>query len=188
MDWLLNLDRHLFYIINYQFSNPFFDAIMPLLRNKFFWSPIYIFIVSFLIINKRKKSIIYLLFIFLTILFSDQICSSMIKPLFHRLRPCNNPEFSSQAALLVHCGSGFSFPSSHASNHFALSVFLIKIFPKSLWLAPVLFLWATLVAYAQVYVGVHYPLDVLVGGLLGITIGFLLALTCKEIIKKLKWA
>jgi undecaprenyl-diphosphatase len=74
--------------------------------------------------------------------------------------------------LLVECGSGYSFPSSHATNHFGMSLFLYFSFGKFYkWIKPTVILWAALVAYAQVYVGVHYPLDVVFGALLGFLIG-----------------
>ncbi len=100
-----------------------------------------------------------------------------------RPRPCQNEALKEEVRLLVPCGSGYSFTSNHATNHFALAVFfagtLGVFFKRWRWL---LFLWAALVAYAQVYVGVHYPLDVAAGALLGMTIGSLVVLIWKRIV------
>ena len=108
----------------------------------------------------------------LLIFVSDQISSHVIKPFVGRLRPCNEILIKDYVRLLANCSSGFSFPSSHATNHFALAFFLIVLFNKRYkWVFPVLFFWAFAISYSQVYVGVHYPLDILTGGFLGTIIG-----------------
>ncbi|MGN6568999.1 MAG: phosphatase PAP2 family protein, partial [Flavipsychrobacter sp.] len=95
-----------------------------------------------------------------------------VKPFIHRLRPCNNPNLVSMVHLLVPCGSGLSFPSSHATNHFALGVFMAMSIQKvAKWIWPAAIFWAALVSYSQVYVGVHFPLDVTCGAMLGTAIG-----------------
>lgn len=172
MDKLLEIDQQLFLLINRDFANSFFDFILPAFRNPFFWSPFYLFIVVFLILNFKKKGLIILGFLLLTFFLSDQISSHLIKPLVERLRPCNEPSFSNYVRLLVPCGSGFSFTSSHATNHFAIAFYLIILgFQFKRWLFPVLFFWAFFISIAQVYVGVHYPFDILCGAILGSTIG-----------------
>lgn len=109
----------------------------------------------------------------LVILICDHLSSSILKPMIARLRPCNNSDIFESVNLLVHCGTGFSFPSSHATNHFGLSVFLyFGVVRESRPLAYLLLIWATLVCFAQIYVGLHFPLDVFIGGLLGSLIGF----------------
>ena len=103
---------------------------------------------------------------------ADQASSDFFKPYFHRIRPCNNPALDGIVRVLVPHSNGFSFPSSHAANHFALALFsAITLGHLHKWVWPVALLWATVVAYAQVYVGVHYPVDVICGGLLGVLIG-----------------
>lgn len=113
---------------------------------------------------------------------SDYISASLIKPIFIRLRPCNNPYIKDIVHLIVPCGSGYSFPSSHAANHFALGVFAAITFNKIakwVWIAGLL--WAFSVAYAQVYVGVHFPGDVLAGAALGIIIALVTGYTFNRI-------
>ena len=97
-----------------------------------------------------------------------------MKPYFHRVRPCNNPYIAGIIHLLVPCGSGLSFPSSHASNHFALGVFsAMTLGRRARWVWTAGIAWAVVVSFSQVYVGVHYPLDVTVGAIVGTTIGII---------------
>src|SRR5690606_32660371 len=104
---------------------------------------------------------------------ADYTSSSILKPTFERLRPCNDPSIHSEVNTLIACGSGFSLPSSHATNHFAIAFFLITVFYCK-WkpIAPLAFLWAATVSFAQVYSGVHYPADILLGAILGTCIGY----------------
>ena len=108
----------------------------------------------------------------LTVGIADTISSKVIKKSVQRLRPCNDTQINQQVKLLVRCGGGYSFTSSHATNHFAVALFLIgtlgRIFRRMKW--PLLF-WAATIALGQVYVGVHYPFDILVGGTIGSLIG-----------------
>lgn len=177
-DQLIEFDQHLFLAINQGLANPFFDWLMPLLRNRFFWSPLYLFLSIFLIKNYNKQGWIILLFLGLTFGITDFFNSSIIKPTVQRLRPCNDPEMKPEVEARVACGGGFSFPSTHASNHFAIAMFLITMFYKK-WKDIVLLalLWAFSISFAQVYVGVHYPFDVTAGALLGCIIGYLTATT-----------
>jgi undecaprenyl-diphosphatase len=95
-----------------------------------------------------------------------------MKPIFHRVRPCNNPALNSIIHLIVPCGSGYSFPSSHAANHFAMGIFsAITLGKRYKWVLPLAIVWAISVSFAQVYVGVHYPIDVTCGGIIGTIIG-----------------
>jgi len=174
--WLIQADKKLFAIVNQQLTHPMLDAVAPWWRESITWTPLYLFLIIFAAINWKKSSIPWIAMALVTILLSDQISSSVIKPLFARLRPCNDPGWAGSVRLLLDgCGAGYSFTSSHAANHFALAIYLTNtlrsFFPK--WLPTVLLIWAASVAYAQMYVGVHYPLDVLGGALLGAAIGLL---------------
>jgi undecaprenyl-diphosphatase len=113
-----------------------------------------------------------LLFFGLTFGVTDYLASSVIKPSVQRLRPCNDPGIKTDMNLLIACGSGYSFPSTHAANHFALAFFLINMFYRR-WkpILPLVFLWAFAVSFAQVYLGVHYPLDITFGAAIGALIG-----------------
>ncbi|MCY7411018.1 MAG: phosphatase PAP2 family protein [Chitinophagales bacterium] len=185
MNTLLQLDRELFFFINQQLQNAFFDFAMPYLRDKNLWIPLYVVMAGWLIYKFRVRSFIIIVSAVITLLLTDQIASSIIKPIVKRLRPCNNPEILNQVRLLVDCGSGFSFVSSHAANHFGFAVFFIVLFSKKFkWLTPFAIAWATLVCFAQVYVGLHYPLDVICGALLGVGIGIITGSFCKTALKK----
>lgn len=172
IDQLVQFDRDLFFAINNGLSNGFFDWLMPILRDRYTWVLLYLFIIVFSIKNYGKQGIIMILFLAMTFGISDFISSSIIKPNVQRLRPCNETEIKTKVNNLVDCGTGYSFPSSHATNHFAIAVFLIMMFYHK-WkiILPIGILWAASISFAQIYVGVHYPIDILTGSLLGSSIG-----------------
>jgi undecaprenyl-diphosphatase len=151
-------------------SNTVFDFYLPVLRNKLFWIPVYVFIISFLFFRYKKAAWLLLLFLILTLGAADIISSHLIKKNVERIRPCNVEQL--HTIPRVSCGSGYSFTSSHAANHFALSVFLILSVARRRSVKGILFFWAFIVSFSQVYVGVHYPLDVIMGALLGTFIAF----------------
>jgi undecaprenyl-diphosphatase len=177
IDWLIQADKNLFVLINSKLTNPILDKVYPWWREGNTWVPLYVFILAFMFFNFGKKTWPWLAFAFLNILISDQVSSTLIKPLFMRLRPCSDPEMQFQIRLLLdHCSGGYSFTSSHATNHFGFAVFITQTVKPYLsnykWL---FFLWAASISYGQVYVGVHYPLDILFGTLLGFVLGFMVS-------------
>ena len=170
---IVQLDHSLFLKINHDSANVVFDKVMPFLRNSIIWAPLYLFVLVFMIINFRLKGLWSVVFFLSTVAMTDLTGTYVFKHAFERLRPCNDPDFAYQVRLLLkQCAGGYSFISNHAANHFGMAAFFLittrHFFKKWVWLA---ILWAALVCYAQVYVGVHYPLDVLVGSLLGIAFG-----------------
>lgn len=174
MSEIIQFDEYLFRIINQLGQNDFFDFILPFWRNKINWIPLYLVLISILIYKLKTQSLYLLLAIGVTIGISDTLSSKIIKKTVKRERPCRADGVQETARVLVHCGGGYSFTSSHATNHFALAIFLILstsgIFYKWRWL---LLPWAFFVAYAQVYVGVHFPLDVFFGAMLGSVVAYL---------------
>ncbi|MET3113721.1 membrane-associated phospholipid phosphatase [Pedobacter sp. CG_S7] len=183
IDTLLQFDTALFFKIHRGLSNPFFDWIMPLLRNRYFWAPLYLFIIIFCVKEFKKKGLLILGILLLTFAIGDFVASRIIKPTVARVRPCNDPKLSSRIIHRVGCGSGKSFPSAHATNHFAIAVYLIGIF-YSRWKAilPIGLFWAFIISFAQIYVGVHFPFDTFAGAILGIVIG----LSTSTLYKKLQ--
>ncbi len=170
---LLEIDRYLFLKINRDCSNDFFDTIMPFVREPQFWAPLYLFILLFVVLNFGKKAVWWIIGALVTVALTDSISSKIIKPFFARPRPCMDPEFSAQVKLVAsYCGGNGSFTSSHASNHFGLAMFFFitmqHLSPK---LINLFFVWAALVCFAQIYVGVHYPSDIIGGAVLGILTG-----------------
>ncbi len=174
MTGIIELDQYLFHLINDTWSLPFLDAIMPYWREKTTWIPFYVLGAIWLTWTMKKRVILVLLAAGLTIAVADTVSSQLIKKNVERLRPCRTEGL--EVNLLVPCGGGYSFTSSHATNHFAIALLLIMIFakryPRIKW--PLL-LWAASIAYGQVYVGVHYPFDVLTGALVGSLIGISIA-------------
>lgn len=175
METLLELDETLFFMINEGWSNAWLDAIMPTWRDKYTWIPLYVvFLVLAFIRYKPLKAGIFVLILAGVVGLSDQTSSQWIKKNVQRLRPCNTTELQEDINVLVPCGSGYSFTSSHATNHFAIATFIaFTLFVSLTWAKVLVFLWAASIALGQVYVGVHYPLDITAGAILGFLIGSL---------------
>lgn len=174
LESILKQDLRLFFHINGQWHNAVLDVILPFVREPYVWAPLYLFLGLFVTINYGWKGFFWILFFLLCFALADQ-SSLYMKQAFGRLRPCRDPIVSHYARVLVsYCPMSGSFTSNHAANHFALATFcfltLKSAFGRYTWL---FFLWAALIGYAQIYVGVHYPLDVAGGGLLGALIGLL---------------
>lgn len=164
----------LFEFINSGLSNPVFDFILTPARNKYIWIPFYIFILAFVGFNYKENKLYFYLFAAMMITCSDQLSSNLIKNTVKRVRPCNEIQLEQVVIERVHCSSGYSFTSSHATNHFAVASFLFITLSRYLFIFswPIL-LWAGLIAFAQIYVGVHYPIDILCGTILGIIVGYI---------------
>ncbi len=174
---LIAADKKLEYFINRSLQNTVFDEVLPFLREPLFWSPIFLFMTALLIYNYKWKGVMWLAALILTVAITDQISSNFLKSAIGRLRPCRDPETAIWVIVRVkYCPSSGSFTSSHAANHFAISMFMFftlkNYFNRKV--LGLLFVWAALVCFAQMYVGVHYPLDILGGTLLGLAIGWLL--------------
>ena len=177
MTELLQLDQSLFFLINGEWHNAFLDAIMPYWRSKLLWSPLYVFLLFYVLLNFKLKGFYFILMVAVVIAIADTTSSKVIKKSVQRIRPCNDIEIKEDVQLLVRCGSGYSFTSSHATNHFAVATFLVlTLFRRNRWVKYALVFWAGSIAFGQVYVGVHYPLDVAAGSFLGIIVGVLLSM------------
>jgi membrane-associated phospholipid phosphatase len=193
MNSIIAWDQSLFRTINTGMASPFLDQVMPLFRYPSNWIPFYVFFAVFLVLNFKQKGLYAILLGAFAILVSDQFSSHLLKPLVHRLRPCNDMNLAGSVRLVIdHCGAGFSFPSSHAANHFTFALFIITMLPTEIkWARPLLLIWAGLVSFAQVYVGIHYPIDVITGAIIGCFIGWATATIGKgifhvELIQELK--
>ncbi|MGY4384757.1 membrane-associated phospholipid phosphatase [Pedobacter sp. UYP24] len=183
---LHQFDVDLFLSIHRGLSNPFFDWLLPMLRNRYFWSPLYLFIVIFCVKEYKRKGWYIIGMLLFTFAIGDLVASRLIKNVVMRIRPCNEFTLTSDIIHRVECGNGYSFPSAHATNHFAIAVFLIFVFYDK-WKAilPLALAWAFIISFSQVYVGVHYPLDVLAGAILGTLIGFCTSRIYKALESKL---
>ena len=148
------------------------------MRNSVNWAPLYLFLLVFVILNFKTRGIWWAVFFLTTVALTDMTGTYAFKHVFQRIRPCNDPIFSEQVRLVIDkCAGGYSFISNHAANHFAMSFFFISTFRYKLgkwtWMA---LAWAPLIAFAQVYIGVHYPLDVMAGALVGSIYGIAIGL------------
>jgi membrane-associated phospholipid phosphatase len=170
---LLNWDHAVFYKVNGEWTNPVFDALMPFLRNSTHWVPLYLFLFVFMVLNFRIKGLWWAAFFLVTVALTDMTGTYVFKHGVERWRPCSDPSMVEQVRLLLkQCAGGYSFISNHAANHFGMAAFFYMTFRHiSRTAALIALLWASLIAYAQVYVGVHFPLDVIGGALLGLAFG-----------------
>ncbi|MBD3750100.1 MAG: phosphatase PAP2 family protein [Sphingobacteriales bacterium] len=165
-------DTQLFLKIN-GLHHAFFDPIMYALSSKLFWIPFYAALIWWMWKRFGKQVLWVLLFVALMITSADRISSGILKNSVKRLRPSHEMALSSQIHLSkAGPGGNYGFVSSHATNCFSLSLFLWMVLPaKDRNLKIVILFWAIFVSYSRIYNGVHYPLDVFFGGLIGTLIG-----------------
>jgi undecaprenyl-diphosphatase len=171
---LLEIDRQLFYFINHQLHADVLDGLMLGLRYEFTWIPLYAYIMVKVFQYNRPALLHFVLLSVLTFGITDYCSASILKPMVGRLRPCYDSVVSASMYQLLPCGGRFSFPSSHASNHFGLAMCwyaCIKTITGKRW--HWVWVWAAAICFAQVYVGKHFPLDIAAGMLLGISTGFI---------------
>ena len=184
LDFLIDLDTQIFLFFN-SLHVPYFDYFMKAFSGKTIWIPMYASILY--ILFRRfgwKVALCYTIAIPLVILCADQICASLIRPLVERLRPSNldNPINSLVHIVNGYRGGRYGFPSCHATNTFALATFASLLFANRR-LSIFLFGWAIITCYSRVYLGVHYPGDLLVGGIIGATIAYIFYRVAKRVAK-----
>ncbi|MBC7889419.1 MAG: phosphatase PAP2 family protein [Ferruginibacter sp.] len=164
--------------INQDWTNTYLDNVFPLWREGITWAPLYIFLLIFVLVNFGNKAWPWIIGLLVTVALTDQISSHVLKPLVNRPRPCHDTLLADHIRLLLnYCSDSRSFTSSHATNHFGLAFFIyytLKPYFKN-W-GYCFFLWAATISYGQVYIGVHYPSDVICGALLGSSIGYFTSL------------
>jgi undecaprenyl-diphosphatase len=168
LDFFQAIDQQLLLFLNVKFANALFDLIMPFITEKQNWY-VPIGIIGILLFWKGgAKGKFVVLTLVVSLIISDQTSSSLVKPMVGRLRPCKTLE---NFRLLVECGGGYSFPSSHAVNiATAMGIFIYNYRRFSAtWI-----IIALLVGYSRIYVGVHYPFDVLGGFVLGSGIAWII--------------
>lgn len=186
LEQIIAIDEWLFTAIHFHFKNDLLDAVTPYIRDAKMWIPLYLFILWKVYSFNKKWFLVFLLTAIFLVTLTDQISASFFKPFFERLRPCHDPNLSEIINPLVSCGGQYGFISSHASNHFGLTVLFAFVFSKIQisWLKGWYFyVWAGVISLGQVYVGKHFPGDILVGALVGIFIGCLMTYFLKRITK-----
>ncbi len=171
IEYLQQLDIKWFLFLN-GLHNPFWDTVMWYISSTTIWIPLYLVIVFFTFRKFNKQAFVSLLFFGLLVLLADQSSVHLFKNVFERLRPCHNPDIKHLVHIVNNkCGGSYGFVSSHAANTFALAVFVAFLF-KNKAASFSIILWATVVSYSRIYLGVHFVFDVLCGALLGSIIGY----------------
>ena len=165
-------DKQLLLYLN-GLNSDFGDILMWILSEKLTWLPLIIALLYVVIKNKGREAILIVIGLALAITFADQISSSLFKPLIGRLRPSRDPFIMGDVHIVNgYRGGKFGFVSSHAANVFAVALFAAMLF-KEKYFTGIILLWAVTVAYSRVYLGVHYPLDIICGGMVGALSGIL---------------
>jgi undecaprenyl-diphosphatase len=168
---LNQFDTELFLFLN-GLHNDFFDLVMYYASDRFVWIPLYAVLIYFIIRNHRKRSWLIILLVVLVITASDQL-SVFLKNYFERPRPCHQEQlWEAIHTVRNKCGGAYGFVSSHAANTFALAFYLIPFFKqRNRFFSIFIIFWAVFISYSRIYLGVHFPGDVLFGALLGMIIG-----------------
>lgn len=174
LDFLIDIDTQIFLFFN-SLHLSFFDHFMKLFTGRFIWAPMYATILY--ILFRRfgwKVALCYTIAIPLVITCADQLCATIIRPWVERLRPTHieNPLSAFVHIVDGYRGGKYGFPSCHAANSFALASFLSLLFAKRRFTI-FIFIWALINSYSRLYLGVHYPGDLLIGGAIGCLIGFI---------------
>jgi undecaprenyl-diphosphatase len=177
LHWLNVADTNLFLLLNGMHSN-FFDTVFYWASNKWIWIPFYAWILFRLFRLEKKNIAKIILLTALLIAVSDQLSSGIIKKAVERPRPCHEAAIAAQIHLVNnYCGGEFGFVSSHAANGFALFTFLFLLLKnRDKKLIRLLLAWTIIVSYSRIYLGVHYPGDVICGALLGALLGKIFSL------------
>lgn len=182
---MLSYERQLFFMLNGSDST-FLDNMMWILSRTSVWFLLYLFVALFLFHKTlKRKAALILLFFVLTVVLCDQFSSGLLKPFFERLRPTHHPDFKDLVDIVHgHRGGGFSFISGHATNSFGFAVFLSVIF-RNRWVTLVSLVWATIISYSRIYLGVHFISDVVGGMLAGTLIALIMYVVFVSLQKKL---
>ena len=167
---LERLDQNLLLFLN-SHNSPFWDQVMYNISGTVIWIPLYLAILVALGIKYKRKFLVLILMIIIAITISDQ-GSVFLKNSVHRLRPCHEPSLEGLVHLVKGiCGGKYGFVSSHASNSFMVAILTLLLIRKR-WFTYSIILWALVVGYSRIYLGVHYPGDVICGSLMGVIIGW----------------
>ncbi len=184
MDWLIQLDKNIFLFLN-GLNSESFDSIMWWVSGKTTWWPFYLLLLAFLGWKKGWQLVPMILFIIVVITLADQTSVHLFKNVFQRLRPSHEPSLEGMVHLVQNKAGGmYGFVSSHAANTFGVAT-LLYLWIRKGWFTITMIVWAALVGYSRIYLGVHYPGDVLFGSLLGLGCGWLVWYLFRLLISRL---
>jgi undecaprenyl-diphosphatase len=172
LETLKNIDTEVFLALN-GVHNAVFDFIMFWASERFIWIPLYVFLAYLLFRKYGRKSWLFILMAGIVVTLTDQTSVHLFKFVFLRPRPCHEPELAGLVHLVnSKCGGPYGFISSHAANSFGIATYLALLLGRKIrFFAPAILLWAALLSYSRVYLGVHYPGDILVGAIWGSAMG-----------------
>lgn len=186
LDAIVEFDKELMLSIN-GCTNALFDLLMPLISHKYTGIPIYAAILAVIIYKWRKSPKIICIMVaavLLTFALCDSLSVALFKQTVQRLRPAWDPEIGDLVRMLEYKGGQFGFVSSHASNLFGLAT-ITSLIVRKRWYSILIFVWAAAVGYSRIYVGKHFPLDVICGALFGMLIGYLVFKLLCQLYRKL---
>jgi undecaprenyl-diphosphatase len=173
LDFLNRIDTQLFLYLNGQ-NSPTWDIIMWQLSKVAIWFPLYAIILFFIFRKLKWQGFITFAILLILLLITDQGSVQLFKNVFHRLRPCHQPELLGLVHLVNgKCGGQYGFVSSHAADTFSLAMFLTLLFKNRIF-SGFIFFWASVVSYSRIYLGVHYPFDILGGAVFGLIAAYAL--------------
>jgi undecaprenyl-diphosphatase len=167
---LVHIDQQLLLFLN-SLNSPFWDTVMSVISGRLIWVPLYLAIFTVLTLRLRRKMYVMVLMIILTVGSGDRL-SVLIKNTVKRPRPCHEKLLEGKVHIVNgKCGGMYGFVSSHATNSFSVALLSLLLIRKRWFLVAMIF-WASLVGYSRIYLGVHYPGDVLFGSFLGALTGW----------------
>ena len=175
MEFLYSFDLAIFYLFNHTISTGFLDKFFSIITDVNKWYIAYLILIGIAFFKGGLRGKIAVLTLIILVTVTDQTGYRILKEFFERIRPCNA---LADAITPVGCAGGFSFPSNHALNNFAAAVFLLRLFPQYKW---IFLITAILVSISRIYLGVHYPSDVLAGAIIGIAFGYLFSIIALKI-------
>ena len=167
MEFLYSIDLSVFYFFNHTISTGFLDRFFSIITDVTNWYIAYLILACLAFFKGGRQGKIVVITLIFLIVVTDQTGYRILKEFFERVRPCNS---LSDAITPIGCAGGFSFPSNHALNNFAAAIFLLRFYPAYKW---IFLITAILISISRIYLGVHYPSDVLGGALIGIIFGYL---------------
>lgn len=181
IEYLQYLDIELFKVLNGCYSD-YFDCIVWLISGKFTWLPLYLILLVVVFSRGWRQGLVIVIAIALTVTLCDQISSSLIKPAVERFRPSHTEELAASIhTVRGYLGGRYGFLSSHAANTFGVAILLAGLFRRKSFTITIL-AWALVVSYSRIYLGVHFPGDVLCGAILGLLLGTGVYLLIKKLV------